>query len=492
MASYYPDNYWFTPEGAAGRLEEAYRRLVLRDHVSFVREALENSGGGDDGRVLDVGCGNGLLLRLLGRGKVVGLDFSRQALTLAWKQNGVPGACADLNSAPLAAASCSVITMFHLLEHLPDPARSLADARELLRPEGRLVVQVPNASCWQFRLFGARWNGIDAPRHLFNYRQRDIENLLDFCGFEVLRRKHFSLRDNPAGMASSIAPSLDPMARRVRGVREGSVHAARQGWGLFWVGACGASVHHGRSGLRRGIDDYDRGAQEGLKYRAIERFLPRVLRRHILHFEAAIEDALAAFARELPDGARVLDAGAGEMRHARHFGRQRYIGVDLAVGDAAWDYGKLDAIADLAALPFSDGCFGACINIVTLEHVRDPLAALREMERTLAPGGRALVIVPHEWEVHQSPHDFFRYTRHGMEHLLGAAGFAEWSVVAVGGYFRLLSRRLLNGLQFFPGPLFPLAALLVAPAALALPWLDALDRERNFTLGYICIARKRS
>jgi hypothetical protein len=55
-----------------------------------------------------------------------------------------------------------------------------------------------------------------------NYRQRDLENLLEYCGLEVVRRKHFSLRDNPAGLASSIAPSLDPMARRVRKVRESS------------------------------------------------------------------------------------------------------------------------------------------------------------------------------------------------------------------------------------------------------------------------------
>jgi hypothetical protein len=45
--------------------------------------------------------------------------------------------------------------------------------------------------------------------------------LLHGCGFEVLRRKHFSMRDNPAGMASSLAPALDPMARRVRRVAEG-------------------------------------------------------------------------------------------------------------------------------------------------------------------------------------------------------------------------------------------------------------------------------
>jgi SAM-dependent methyltransferase len=229
-----------------------------------------------------------------------------------------------------------------------------------------------------------------------------------------------------------------------------------------------------------------------LKYQAIERRLPRFLRRHILHFESAIEDSVRNFAASLARGARVLDAGAGERVHARFFDGRRYVAIDLAIGDTTWDYGKLDAIADLTALPFRDGSFDACINIVTLEHVREPACALREMERTLAPGGRLLLIVPHEWEVHQSPHDYYRYTRHGVAYLLGKAGFSEFAVEPVGGYFRLVSRRLLNGLQFFPGPLFFVAAIFLAPPALILPWFDSLDRERNFTLGYICTARKRS
>jgi len=110
--------------------------------------------------------------------------------------------------------------MFHVLEHLHDPVSYLRSARDLLLPNGRLVIQVPNASSWQFLMFGERWNGVDIPRHLVNYRQRDVENLLDYCGLEVVRRKHFSLRDNPAGFASSVAPGLDPMARRVRKVKE--------------------------------------------------------------------------------------------------------------------------------------------------------------------------------------------------------------------------------------------------------------------------------
>jgi SAM-dependent methyltransferase len=228
-----------------------------------------------------------------------------------------------------------------------------------------------------------------------------------------------------------------------------------------------------------------------MRYAQIEKRLPRALRRHILDFEARIEDAAAAFAAALPAGARVLDAGAGEGRYAKFFGRQRYCGVDLAVGDAAWDYNRLDAVADLLDLPFPSGAFDACLSLVTLEHVREPARALSEMGRVLKPGGRLLLAVPQDWEVHQAPHDFFRYTRYGVRHLLEQAGFADAHVIAAGGYFRLLSRRLLNGLQFFRGIWFVPAALLLAPPALALPALDFLDRDRSFTLGYICTARKR-
>ena len=68
---------------------------------------------------------------------------------------------------------------------------------------------------------GAAWNGVDVPRHLYDFRPADLDRLLNSCGFEVLRRKYFSLRDNPAGLATSLAPGLDPMARRVRQSREG-------------------------------------------------------------------------------------------------------------------------------------------------------------------------------------------------------------------------------------------------------------------------------
>jgi len=218
---YYPKQYWHVPAGdAAAGFEEDYRRFVLRDHIHFVEKAIARAGV--EGPVLDVGCGGGLFLRrLLERGhKVVGLDFSLAAAGVAWEHNLVPAACATLSHAPLAPGSCAAITMFHVLEHLYDPASYLKSAHELLQPNGRLVVQVPNAACWQFLLLGESWRGIEVPRHLWNFRASDIELLLDRCGFEVVRVKHFVLRDNPPCLATSLAPSLDPTVRQVRGIAE--------------------------------------------------------------------------------------------------------------------------------------------------------------------------------------------------------------------------------------------------------------------------------
>ena len=230
-----------------------------------------------------------------------------------------------------------------------------------------------------------------------------------------------------------------------------------------------------------------------MKYSALAYRLPRPLRRHILHFESEIENAVAEFAKSLPAGARVLDAGAGEGQYARHFARHRYCGVDLAVGDARWDYSRLHAVADLTALPFGSGAFDAALHIVTIEHLREPGKALAEIARTLAPGASLLIAAPHEWEVHQAPHDYFRYTRYGLAYLLEQAGCEVREIRAAGGYFRLLARRLLNGLQFFAGGwrwlLFLPAAILLVPPALILPFFDSLDRDRNFTVGYVCWAR---
>jgi SAM-dependent methyltransferase len=152
----------------------------------------------------------------------MGLDFSHQAATVGWSHNSVPVMVGDFAHAPLSEGSFAAVTMFHVLEHLYDASSYLKAAARCLRPGGRLIVQVPNADCWQFLLLGQAWTGVDVPRHLVNYRTADLDSLLESAGFEVVRHKFFSLRDNPAGLASSLVPALDPMARRIRHPGEGS------------------------------------------------------------------------------------------------------------------------------------------------------------------------------------------------------------------------------------------------------------------------------
>jgi SAM-dependent methyltransferase len=227
-----------------------------------------------------------------------------------------------------------------------------------------------------------------------------------------------------------------------------------------------------------------------MKYATARRRLPRWLVAYVYHFETNIENAVKDFAATLPPKARLLDAGAGEGQHRSFFARQRYTGVDLAVGDSGWDYGSLDAIADLNALPFADGQFDAAINIVTLEHLREPQRAVAELGRALAAGGQLLIVAPQDWEMHQEPYDYFRYTRHGLDWLLNQAGLRAERIAPVGGLFRVLARRCLGALAYFPFPLRWLAALVLVPLGMLLPLFDFLDRDHKCTLGYVCIARK--
>jgi SAM-dependent methyltransferase len=222
--------------------------------------------------------------------------------------------------------------------------------------------------------------------------------------------------------------------------------------------------------------------------------LPGPLRRRLMIVETVIEHEVRTFASSIPSNGRVLDAGAGEGKHAEYFRHCRYTGVDLAVGSPDWDYSGLESLADLSAMPFPDGTFRGAVNIVVLEHTREPARVLAEISRVLEPGGRLLLIVPHEWEVHQSPHDYFRFTRHGMAWLLSQSGLTASEIRPIGGYFTLLARRLLNALNFFQGGLrwvlFPFVAVTSGVLAVILPSLDFLDTEKNFTLGYVCIAEK--
>jgi SAM-dependent methyltransferase len=219
--------------------------------------------------------------------------------------------------------------------------------------------------------------------------------------------------------------------------------------------------------------------------------VPMAIARRLDPFEAAIQDFVGSIASSTRPGAYILDAGAGECRFKPLFKHASYVGVDFAQGDPHWDYSKLDVVGRLEQLPFKDGAFERLMSIVVLEHTPEPGRVIGEFHRVLRHGGTVHLVVPHMWEEHQKPYDFFRFTSSGMRHLMESAGLRVKRVEPIGGFFWQLSRRLMGVLAFAQqGWRWILFPVLAPVFGLILPlccyYLDGIDNERAYTLGFIC------
>lgn len=231
--------------------------------------------------------------------------------------------------------------------------------------------------------------------------------------------------------------------------------------------------------------------------RWLSRTLPRWWWDRIDLENTSIRRHVQKTAQSIPPGARVLDAGAGQCRYRSLFAHADYTGVDFGCGEGEWDYSGLDALARLETLPFADGTFDRLLCTQVLEHVADPAGILRELYRVLKPGGRMLLTAPLGFGEHQIPHDYFRYTRYGLTHLLETAGFRVDTLAPRGGYFRYMAvMSMWFYIYLFPesrplwlkillSPLQLLAALLFIVLGPPLTQsLDFLDNEKRITLGF--------
>lgn len=158
------------------------------------------------GRLLDVGCGGGVLGESFRRRgwKVYGVDPSPHACAGA-AQRGLEVHCGELHDVPWPPASFDAIVFNHSLEHLDDPAEALRGARSLLRDGGILTVSVPNFGCWQRRAFGGRWFQLDLPRHLQHFDRSTLTRLVGEAGFTVRAARTHSML---AGLPGSVQYAL--------------------------------------------------------------------------------------------------------------------------------------------------------------------------------------------------------------------------------------------------------------------------------------------
>ena len=199
VGSFYPSEYYGEPGGKFQGLVERLVRWVGERHIAFLSRNLRSGA-----RVLDLGCGRGVILGALAdRGfEVHGVEISLEAARGADPRAEIRIA-PRLADAGYPAAHFDEVVIWHVLEHLHDPKGALLEANRILRPGGRLVVAVPNLSSLQARWAGAAWFHLDLPRHLWHFPLASLRRLLSDCGFEIQSEHHFSLRQNPFGWVQS-------------------------------------------------------------------------------------------------------------------------------------------------------------------------------------------------------------------------------------------------------------------------------------------------
>ena len=184
ISAYYPSNY--TPflsaiEDETSGLKRLSRRYGLAKQTKLF--LLPHP----EAKMVDIGCSTGVFLNGM-RAKgwdVTGVEPSKQASEYGQTRLGLPIINALLEEADLPAAQFDLITFWNVVEHLHDPRETLVEAARLAKPEGQLMISVPNPDSVEAKLFGEYWAGWDMPRHLYIFRKGLLETFLRETGWEV-------------------------------------------------------------------------------------------------------------------------------------------------------------------------------------------------------------------------------------------------------------------------------------------------------------------
>ena len=190
---------------------------------------------------------------------------------------------------------------------------------------------------------------------------------------------------------------------------------------------------------------------------------------------------------------RCLDAGAGRSPYGRVL---EALGCDVFSVDVEDRGGSIDLAADLQDLnELPDASFDTVLCTQVLEHLPRPWDAVAEISRVLRPNGVAMISVPHLSVIHEAPHDYFRYTRFGLESLLERAGLEVLEIESTGGLVCFLghgtSVAMLGTVGAVPGLRWPVWLINYVVLVRSLGVVDRiLNTKTIYPCDYVLAARK--
>lgn len=229
-----------------------------------------------------------------------------------------------------------------------------------------------------------------------------------------------------------------------------------------------------------------------------------LFRRTPLHPQWLLGDRgpVLARLRALPPG-RVLDIGCNDRWVERTLpADSEYIGVDYYATGKLMYGSRPNVFADAAVLPFASESVDAVVILDVIEHLRNPREALKEISRVLKPGGRLILSMPFLYPIHDAPHDYQRYTAHGLVRELGAVDMQlkevtpNLSAARTAGVIACLA---LAGMALeslrrrSPSMLLLPAIVLAVPLINLMAWATArlLPDWSAATAGYIAVATRQ-
>lgn len=174
------DKKYFADLEKSEKVELPRNLRVLRAIESFKKS----------GRLLDVGIGTGLLLKLAkGRGwNVQGTDVSSYAIGKA-KKYGFEIFKGRLEESTFKDIFFDVVNMRHSLEHMEDPSKALVRAYQILKPGGIICITTPNSFGAHAKIFGKDWPHLSLPYHLHFFSKQSLSRLVEDAGFVILQLK---------------------------------------------------------------------------------------------------------------------------------------------------------------------------------------------------------------------------------------------------------------------------------------------------------------